>query len=386
MATLIINPGSASKKYALYVGHKKFEDAHFESLGKKDFKLTLLNHHHPKITRTDYINSTQFLTNLLLQNKILKNITEIDSVGIRVVSPGKFFQKDRLIDDHFISKLKKKRLLAPLHIAPALKEIVNAKLALPHTKIIAVSDSAFHLSIPPKAHTYGINKKDAKKFGIRRFGYHGISFESVVEAIKILSKPSPKKVIVCHLGSGVSIAAIKNGKAVDTSMGQTPLEGPPMKTRVGSIDPGALLFLKSKKRLDAEKFEKYLNKSSGLKGISGGTGDIRELLAKYDKNKNAKLALDTFIYSIQKYIGAYYAILGGLDWLVFTATAGERAPSLRKLICKRLEHLGLNLDNEFNHSTIEKFGIISTKDSPVKIVVIPTNEEEQILKNTRLLV
>lgn len=344
---LIINPGSASNKYALFnEDGQKLSTFHFER-ENSGFVVTISNQK-KKIKKEDYDNALKYVVNFLKE--------EIRACAVRIVAPGEYFSEDRLIDKNFINKLERQKDSAPLHIGPELEEIKKIKKILPKTKLIAVSDSAFYKNLPEKAKYYGL----PKELEIRRFGYHGISMASILNKLKKLGK-LPKRTIVCHLGSGSSITAVLDGHAIDTSMGFTPLEGLLMATRPGDIDVGALIYLAKKKKFNFSQLEEYLNTKCGLLGLSGKTSDIRELLKLEKKgDKDAKLALEIFVYRIQKYIGSYITALGGLDLLVFTATIGERSSIMRGRILKGLKHFG-------------KFDV----------KIVPTSEGEEMFRQLR---
>lgn len=374
-----VNPGSASKKYALFGEHQLL--AHFEK-NKKGFTGTLTLDHSPKkikLSPKEYGSAVETFLSLAEARGIPKS--EIEAVAVRVVAPGAFFQEDRVVGKLFRVNLKKVQSSAPLHITPLIEELKAIKKELPKTKIFGISDSNFHKTINKSERIIPLPKiKSSVK--IEKYGYHGISAASVIKEMRIMSDDLPEKMILLHLGSGVSVTAIKHGKSVDTSMGMTPLEGPPMGTRSGSLDPGALLYFQKVKHLTPEKTEKILNEGSGLLGISGHTGDIRELLASHtDKDK---LALEYFAHSIKKWLGAFRAELNGLDWLVLTGTAGTRSAPLRKLILGGLEDLGIKLDAEENRIT-EGLGFVNTLDSKVKILVIPNKEQEELAARAKAM-
>ena len=379
---LIVNPGSASRKYALYEGKNEVLSAHFERDGSSGGFIVAFRARKWEITKKlnakDYEKSMSIVLDFLLEKKLIVGKEDIDAIGFRIVAPGSFFNKVRQINAQYIKKLGEMRGAAPLHIGPALSEIKKAVKLLPKTKKLGVSDSAFHSTMPEAAKTYGLPLAIARKFEIRRFGYHGISVESVLQKVKKRFKKTPARIIVCHLGSGSSATAIKNGKSIDTSMGFTPLAGLWMGTRPGDIGAGALIYLAKKLKFSLDELDEYLNKKSGLLGVSGKTSDVRELLAIEKKNPQAALALEVFVYRVKKYIGAYMAALGGLDLLVFTATIGERSDIIRERICRGLEPLGIVLDKKKNKETTRGEGFIQARKSKTKIAVIKTNETKEI--------
>ena len=299
---------------------------------------------------------------------ILKKITSVSCVGHRVVHGAEKFQKPVLINNSVIKKIRECSAIAPLHNPANLAGILACKKLLPGVAQVAVFDTAFHQTLPDYAYIYGLAYKYYKRFGIRKYGFHGTSHEYVAgEAARILKRPLNKlKIITCHLGNGCSITAVDRGKAIDTSMGFTPLEGLVMGTRCGDIDPALVTYIMRKEHLDIQSIDELLNKASGLKGISGISNDMR-ILTRNAKtgNKRAKLAIDIFIYRIKKYIGAYTAIMNGVDALVFTAGIGENQKRIRERICQ---------------------GLFLHLNKKPKILVIPTNEELMIARQTYQLI
>ena len=323
---------------------------------------------------------------IILANNIISSLSEIKAIGHRAVHGGEEFKKTVLINDKVMKKIEKLSELAPLHNPANLTGMKVCKELLPNVKQVAVFDTEFHSNMPEKAFIYGIPYKYYKEGGIRRYGFHGTSHKYVSEkAAEILNKDYKKlKIITCHLGNGSSIAAVMNGKSIDTSMGFTPLEGVVMGTRCGDIDPAIILFLMKKEKLSVKEMDNILNKKSGLLGISGISPDVRVLWDNEKKgNKRAHLALDVLTYRITKYIGAYISILNGVDAIVFTAGIGENAYYLRERILKNFEYIGLKIDKKRNKNNEL---IISADNSKIKVLVIPTNEELQIARETFELV
>ncbi len=385
---LIINTGSASHKYALYRGVEELISVHLEKEGTGFIASIKLGPQEQKesISSFQYDSPIEFLLELLIAKSLIITKQEIVLVGLRIVAPGEYFLSHNIIDNEYLSKLEEAVEQAPLHIAPIISEINYAKKALPEARLFGVSDSLFHKNLPEKAREYAISSTDRVQFGIKRFGYHGISISSVLYKLENLLGKIPDKIIVCHLGSGSSITAIKNGQSIDTSMGFTPLEGVPMASRVGNIDPGAVTYLGLKKKLNFQELDSYFNLQCGLYALSEKTGDIRELIElEKGGDVNAKLALDIFIYSIKKYIGAYVAALGGLDLLVFTATIGERSNIIRGRICEGMKTFGILLDENKNDNTISKDGFINVDDN-VPIAVIKTDEMREIAREINKLI
>jgi len=336
---LIFNVGSSSIKYSLFENLKFMESGNYERLkSKEDYEKTVQN----------------------IFNK-LKDV-KIDIIAHRVVHGGELKQTSKITKE-IKGKIKEFSEFAPLHNP---KQLMVIELCEKFNKEqYAVFDTMFFSNIPEVAKTYAIPKDITKKYNIKRYGFHGLSHEAVSRGLK-------GKTIVCHLGSGSSISAIKNGKAIDTSMGLTPLEGIFMGTRSGSIDPGIILFLEKK----GYNIEDILTNKSGLKGISGYE-DFRDILSNMNKNKDCKLAYDLFIYQILKTIGSYIAVLNGLDNLVFTAKIGENVPKLREDVCKNLQFMNLYIDKNKNKLNSE---LISSKDSKIKVYVRKTNEEKIIVE------
>ncbi len=378
---LAVNIGSASKKYSVFEGEDEIAKFHFETeddgfvvnIEFEGFKEEM------RISEDEYDAALNYLLKFLKDKKLINTEKEIIKIGVRIVAPGRYFKENKLINKDYLKNLEKVKIRAPLHIEPTLKEIKKLKKIFKNIKIFGISDSAFHKDLSELAKNYALSNDIAAKYGIYRYGYHGISAQSVLIKIKELLGCLPEKIIICHLGSGSSIHAIKNGRSFDTSMGFTPLEGLPMATRIGNIDAGAVIYLA--KKTGVEKLDSYFNTKCGLLGISDRTGDIRELLElERQGDSAAKLALELFIYNIKKFIGAYAAAMNGLDLLVFTATIGERSFIIRSRICQNLDFLGIKLDRVKNNNCISKDAIISAKNSKVKIMVIRTNEMAIIFK------
>ena len=349
MNILVINSGSSSIKYKLFhmPGRKLLSKGSIEHIAEKGSDVA------------DHYSGLKL---------ILSKINSIDAVGHRVVHGAERFKKSILVDKTVIRKIKQCCAIAPLHNPANLAGIMACAKLIPGIKQVAVFDTAFHQSIPNYAYIYGLPYELYTKLGIRKYGFHGTSHEYVAhEAARILNKKLHQlKIITCHLGNGCSITAVNKGKSIDTSMGFTPLEGLVMGTRCGDVDPALIPHIMRKRKLGVDEMDALLNKASGLKGISGISNDMRILEEKAGKgDKRAKLATDIFAYRIRKYIGAYTTVMGGCDCLVFTAGIGENQKSVRSKITK----------NIFKH----------LKKIP-KILVIPTNEELMIAKQTYLLI
>ncbi|MBR6794663.1 MAG: acetate kinase [Clostridia bacterium] len=398
MNILVVNAGSSSLKYQLFDTEKNEIKAKgvcerigidgriiHKMPGKEDYIADL-----PMPTHSD---ATKILVDTLTSAEYgcISNMSEIDAVGHRVVHGGSYFSGSVLVTDEVVEKLKLCIDLAPLHTVPHLMGIQGCKDAMPDTPQVLVFDTAFHQTMPAEAYFYGVPYELYEKYGIRRYGFHGTSHRFVSgEMIKLLDKPVEEtKIITCHLGNGSSIAAVKGGRVVDTTMGFTPLDGLVMGTRCGSIDPALVPFIMEKENLSIGEINNYLNKKSGFLGVSGISSDCRDLCAAIEAgNERAKLALDMFCYQIKKYIGAYSAAMGGLDAIVFTAGIGENTAIVRKLACQGLEYLGAELDDKVNDNVPRPINTtcLSKDSSKVKIYLIPTNEEYVIASDTAEIV
>lgn len=321
---------------------------------------------------------------------VLKNITDIDAVGHRVVHSGEDFDRSVLIDENVLETCKKNSDLAPLHVPANIMGIVACREVMPSTPMAAVFDTAFHSTMPPYAFVYAIPYEAYKDWKIRKYGFHGTSHKYVSEeAAKYLKKDiKDLKIVTCHLGNGASVAAVHDGRSIDTSMGFTPLEGLAMGTRCGDIDPAVIEYIIAKTGWTVYEVLNYLNKQSGVLGISGVGSDFRDLTkAMYEGNKRAELAIDVFSYRVKKYIGAYAAAMGGVDVIVFTAGIGEHTPEVRERVVKGLEFLGVEFDNKLNYNTQRgKLTELSTQSSKVKVLLVPTNEELVIARETQALI
>ena len=316
----------------------------------------------------------------------ISSMDEIGAVGHRVVHGAEEFTDSTIITEAVLKQLEKCTPLAPLHNPPNIIGIEACKKIMPNTPMVAVFDTAFHQTMPPEAFMYALPYEYYEKDRIRKYGFHGTSHKYVSQqAVKILGKPAEElKIVTCHLGNGSSITAVKGGKCIDTSMGFTPLDGVPMGTRTGSMDPAVMTFLMNK-GMTAQEIDDLVNKKSGVAGVSGVSSDFRDLDdAVLEGNERAKLALDMFIYQVRKYIGAYAAAMGGIDALVFTAGIGENNGPMRKDIVSGLEYMGIAIDDEKNltRGTID----VSASDARVKTLVIPTDEEMMIAIDTQRLV
>lgn len=337
-----------------------------------------------KINNLSYEKTAELIFEKLQELKIISDLAEIEAVGHRIVAGGEQFKSAVELTEDNLNKLSKMDDFAPLHNPMEIKYVKIMQHTLPEIPQYAVFDSQFFTDLPEKNAIFSIPYKYTKEFGIRRYGEHGISHEYISHrAADLLDKPLESlKMITLHLGSGASVAAEKDGKAFDTSMGFTPLTGLTMGTRAGDVDPSIIPYLMKKLSLDLDDVLLMLNKESGLLGVSGLSSDMRDLLANSEKEQ-IKLAIDIFINRIVKYVGSYYAELGGLDVLVFAGGIGENNRELRKIIVKKLQVLGLKINQEANEANAE--GVISAKDSAAKIMVVPTNEELSMVRQITAL-
>ena len=370
MHILVLNCGSSSIKYSVF---------------RADGGILL---HHGLVDRVrDYTAALEEVFSDV-DDALPQGLVAIGRVGHRVVHGGSRFSRSRILDGKVMDTLRVNSWMAPLHNPHNIRGIEFSSRKLPGAVQVAVFDTAFHSSMPPEAFTYAIPWELAKKYRIRRYGFHGISHQYVADRTwKMMGKDSPAgtSIITCHLGNGCSVAAVRDGKCVDTSMGFTPLEGLVMGTRCGDLDSAIITELMSPEcaGMTSDQVYDLLNRKSGLLGISGLSPDVRDLLAMREKgNDRAALALRVFTYRLRKYIGAYHAVLGGAASLVFTAGIGENSPRIRSETLEGMEGLGFILDPEANEMTVGREGEISTENSRVRIFVIPTDEDRLIFEET----
>jgi len=385
---LSVNTGSSSIKCALYEmpQERLLMKGEIERIGQCESVLTIEageNKRSEKRGVAGFHEGVELLLNSIYGGEIpvLKSLDEIDAVGHRVVHGGQSFEKALFVNDETMGLIKKYAEFAPLHRDANITAIESCKQLLTKCSNVAVFDTALYKNLPPKAFLYGLPIEMYEKNGIRRYGFHGLNHGYVaIEAARLIGKPlKDLKVISCHLGSGSSITAFKSGDAIDTSMGFTPFEGLLMGTRCGDIDPGIVIYLVRHLHYDAQKLEEILDKDSGLKGLCG-KNDMRDIAALAESgDQNAQNALDTFVYRIQKYIGAYTASLGGLDVVIFTGGIGENSPALRKKILDSFGYLNIKIDENKNRSNSPLF---SHRDSCVYALTIPANEELAITRET----
>ena len=392
MKILVLNCGSSSIKYKLFDMDSKevIAQGGIEKIGLKGsfLKFTLPNGE-KKILEKDIPEHTvgvEFILHTLTDPEYgaIKSLDEINAVGHRMVHGGERFSKSVLLDKEVLEAFTACNDLAPLHNPANLKGVDAISAILPNIPQVGVFDTAFHQTMPDYAYLYAVPYELYEKYGVRRYGFHGTSHRYVSQRVceYLGVKPEGLKLITCHIGNGGSIAAIKDGKCIDTTMGLTPLEGLMMGTRSGDIDAGAVTFIMDKEGLNTTGISNLLNKKSGVLGVSGVSSDMRELEAAVAKgNPKAILAEKMYFYRIKKYIGAYAAALGGVDVILFTGGVGENQASCRAGVCKGLEFMGVKLDAEKNKVRGEE-AIISAADSKVKVVVIPTDEELLIASDT----
>jgi len=315
----------------------------------------------------------------------LKSVDEISAVGHRVLHSAEDFKTSVVIDDEVIRICEKNAVFGPLHMPGNIACIKSCREVMKGVPMVAVFDTTFHSTMPAKAYMYGIPYEVYDEYKIRKYGFHGTSHKFVSEeTAKLVGKDA--KMVICHLGNGSSISAVKDGKCQDTSMGFTPLEGLVMGTRSGDIDPAAVDYLREKLNLKPEEVVNYLNKKCGVLGVSGISSDLRDLeAATREGNERALLALEMLAYRVRKYVGSYIAVLGGVDAVVFTGGIGEHSPRIRRLVMENMEFCGAKFDNEKNEEYSSGIGYLNTEDSKVKIIVLPTNEELSIARETKEL-
>ena len=392
MKILVLNCGSSSVKYKLIESDSKevLAEGGVEKIGLPDSFLKFKRPDGSKETivvdMPDAKEAVRQVLNVLTDPKegVIKSFDEIEAVGHRVVHGMEKFNKSVLITPEVIEKVKECYPVAPLHNPANITGIEAVTEILPDVPQVAVFDTAFHQTMPAKAFMYALPYEDYEKYGVRRYGFHGTSHRYVSRrACEFLGLPYEKqRIITCHIGNGASITAIKDGISVDTSMGLTPTEGLMMGTRVGDVDPGALVYLMKRLHLDADGLMDLINKKSGVAGVSEISSDMRDIEDAVARGEEkAILALDMYEYRILKYIGAYTAVLGGVDIIVFTGGVGENQTGTREKICRQLEYLGITFNEEANKVRGKEIEI-SGPDSKVKVVVIPTDEELMIARDT----
>ena len=395
MKILVLNCGSSSLKYQLI--NMETEDVlasgKYERIGEKEAFIThKVNGQKIEIQNPAY-NHTEAIEFTLKQlvnpeYKVIETLDEIEAIGHRLVHGGEKISESVIIDESVVDVLKECTDLAPLHNPASILGIEACKKVMPGKPMVGVFDTAFHQTIPEEKYIYPIPYEYYKKYKIRKYGFHGTSHMYVSRRLAEIENKNIEdlKIVTCHLGQGSSICAVKNGKSIDTSMGLSPLGGIPMVTRSGDMDPSVLTYIMKKDNLSAEQMENILNKESGVTGISGLAPDFRINEAEANEgNKRAKIAMDSFKYAIASYIAKYAVAMNGIDSIVFTGGVGENQIYIREGICKQLEFMGVEIDEDLNNMRGEE-KLVSKPRSRVKIYVIPTNEELMIAKETERLV
>ena len=395
MKILVLNCGSSSLKYQLInmETEEVLASGKYERIGEDEAFIThkvngqKIEIKHPAKTHEEAVDFT--LKQLINpEYKVIDSLDEISAIGHRLVHGGEKINKSVIITDEVVEVLKECIDLAPLHNPAGIIGIEACKKVMPGKPMVGVFDTAFHQTMPKERYIYPIPYEYYKKYGIRKYGFHGTSHMYVSQRLaEIVGKDiSELKIVTCHLGQGSSICAVEGGKSVDTSMGLTPLAGIPMVTRSGDLDPSVVTFLMKKEGWTAEEAENMLNKKSGVQGISGLAPDFREIeAASYGENERAAIAIEKFKYEIASYIAKYAVAMNGVDYIVFTGGVGENQINIRRGICEKLEFMGVKIDVEANNVRgVEKE--ISAQDSKVKVYLVPTNEELMIAKETARLV
>ena len=395
MKILVLNCGSSSLKYQLInmETEEVLASGKYERIGEDEAFIThkvngqKIEIKHPAKTHEEAVDFT--LKQLINpEYKVINSLDEISAIGHRLVHGGEKINKSVIITDEVVEVLKECIDLAPLHNPAGIIGIEACKKVMPGKPMVGVFDTAFHQTMPKERYIYPIPYEYYKKYGIRKYGFHGTSHMYVSQRLaEIVGKDiSELKIVTCHLGQGSSICAVEGGKSVDTSMGLTPLAGIPMVTRSGDLDPSVVTFLMKKEGWTAEEAEKMLNKKSGVQGISGLAPDFREIeAASYGDNERAEIAIEKFKYEIASYIAKYAVAMNGVDYIVFTGGVGENQINIRRGICEKLEFMGVKIDVEANNVRGEEKEI-SAPDSKVKVYLVPTNEELMIAKETARLI
>lgn len=390
MKVLVINAGSSSLKYQLIEMENEsvlakgvcdrigVSNSFLDHKGKKPYRL--------EVDIPTHGEAIKYVLDALVDpdHGVIGSMEEIAAVGHRVLHSGEDFSSSVKITDKTLKVIESNAELGPLHMPPNIMGVKACRKAIPHAPQVAVFDTTFHSTMPDYAYMYAIPYDDYKKYKVRKYGFHGSSHAYVSGEASRLMGTDKTKTVVCHLGNGASISAVRDGKCIDTSMGLTPLEGLAMGTRSGDIDPAVCEYLMGKTGMNIHEMLNYLNKKSGVLGVSGVSSDFRDLAEATAKgNKRAELAIDMFSYRVKKYIGSFSAALGGIDCLVFTGGIGEHNPNVREKVADGLEYLGVKLDSAKNENAPRgEIALIGSDDSRVKIYIIPTNEELYIARET----
>lgn len=389
MKIMAVNAGSSSIKFQLLEmpAEKQITSGIVERIGSEEALFTI-KYNGEKFVETlpikDHGVGVQLILEGLIKHNVISNINDIEGVGHRVVQGGEFFKDSTIITDEVLQKIIDLGEMAPLHNPANATGIKAFRKVLPNVPQVAVFDTVFHQTMTKDAYLYGTPYEWYTQYGIRKYGFHGTSHQYVSERANQLMGTTQTKVVVCHIGNGASLSAVKNGHCVETSMGFTPLEGFPMGTRSGSIDPAITAYMANKLNKSAQDITDILNKKSGYLGISGLSNDARDIEAAIEKgNERARLAFDIQAKQIADYIGSYYVYMGGLDAICFTAGIGENSPVLRQMIIDRLAVLGVELNKDLNKLRGER--LISSENSKVKVFIIPTDEEVMIARDTMRL-
>lgn len=397
MKVLVLNCGSSSIKYKLYdmTTEKVLGQGGIEKLGLKDSFLKFKLPNGEKKTIEKFMPEHTVGVELILETLTnaeygcIKSLNEIDAVGHRLVHGGEKFNTSVVITPEVIEKMQECTDLAPLHNPANLKGVAAITKILPNVPQVGVFDTAFHQTMPDYAYMYALPYEYYEKYGVRRYGFHGTSHRYVAKrTCEFFGLDyNNSRIITCHLGGGGSVTAVLNGKSIDTSMGLTPVEGLVMGTRSGDVDLGAITYIMDKEKMDVAAVNNMINKKSGVLGVSGVSSDMRDILAAMaEGNKRADLAMNMFNYRLLKYIGAYMAVLGGVDVIAFTGGIGEKQNETRDYICRKLEYLGVKFDAALNDKVRGDEVEISTKDSKIRVAVIATDEELTIARDTMDLV
>ncbi|NIQ04334.1 MAG: acetate kinase [Candidatus Korarchaeota archaeon] len=399
MRILVINSGSSSIKFQLFdMKHETpIAEGIVEKIGLDDSRLKYKAGNlevSKQLPVNNHEQGIEVVLNALTskQHGVITDPSEIEGVGHRVVHGGETIKSSVIITDQIEKQIKRCADIAPLHNPPNLAGIQACEHFLPHATHVAVLDTSFHTTLPKHAYIYGLPYEYYERYKIRKYGFHGTSHNYVAhQAAEMMDKPlSDLKVITCHLGNGCSLTAVDNGKSIETSMGFTPLEGLIMGTRCGDIDPAIVPFVMKEESLSPGEVDDLMNKESGLLGLSGVSNDMRDIVAAAENgNKRAELAIKAFSYRVKKYIGAYATVMNGLDVIVFTAGIGEHRWRVRERVCKDMDYLGIKLDSSKNKKVTGAeihLTFISKEDSEVAVLVIPTNEELKIAKETQKLI
>lgn len=393
MKILVINSGSSSLKFELIdmINEKTISKGICERIGISDPIFTFKNlEKNTKIdTRPEPMSDHKIAIDIVLKTLqdseigVISSVDDIDAIGHRVVHGGEYYSDSTLVDDEAVTRIEELCALAPLHNPANIMGIKVMRELLPNKKNVAVFDTAFHQTMEQKSFMYAFPYEDYTELKVRKYGFHGTSHKYVSEVARKMLGKEESKVIVCHLGNGASLSAVKNGKVVDTSMGLTPLAGVMMGTRTGDVDPASAFYVMEKRGLTLKEIDTRMNKQSGILGIFGESSDFRDLEKAMDEgNERAKLAYEMFIHKIVSYIGAYTAVMNGVDAIAFTGGIGENATRVRKLVCKNFEYLGLDFDEEKNASRPKGNVELTKSDSKVKVYKIETAEELVIARDT----